>query len=43
MSLLTDTGVPHVHLLDGKLKGADEYTGVYLLDTEEPAIIETRV
>lgn len=41
MGLLADTGVEHVHLLDGKLKGSDEYTAVYLLDTEEPAIIET--
>lgn len=41
MSLLTKTGVPHVHLLDAGLIAMPEYTGVYLLDTDTPAIVET--
>jgi len=41
MALVQPTGVPHVHLLDAGLQGAPEYTGVYLLDTERPAIVET--
>jgi len=41
MSLLTNTGVPHVHLLDAGLINMPEYTGVFLVDTESPVIIET--
>lgn len=40
MSSLLATGVPHVHLLDAGLKGAPQYTGIYLIDTEQPTIVD---
>jgi len=41
MSWLQPTPVPKVHLLDAGLKKVDDYTGVYLINTEHPAIVET--
>lgn len=41
MSRLLTTPVPKVYLLDAGLKGVENYTGVYLIDTQHPAIVET--
>jgi len=41
MSALQPTPVPDVYLLDAGLKGVPGYTGVYLIDAERPAVVET--
>lgn len=41
MKELQPTSIPKVHLLDAGLKGVGQYTAVYLLATQEPAIVDT--
>lgn len=41
MGVTKPTGVPQVYLVDAQLKGTPEYTGVFLLNVAEPAIVET--